>query len=159
MNKIQEYAHGIAVKKTAQNHCGAFSKFLSWMSMHLSHEIVQTFLSIDRNIDLSQLSSDLQNMASKCQSYSSKLATQATKEQKARNNFEALHKKFNGFPTMQVKAILFVFFFIDFFFSRKKQVIDEYAIPILKETLDLYKKVFFMHHFCFADIFHISRSS
>lgn len=142
MKKIQEYTYGLAVKKTAQNHCGAFSKFLSWMSLNLSHEVVQTFLAIETNVDLPQLSTDLDTLAAKCQTYSSKLAIQATKDQKARNNFEELHKKFNGFPTMQVNGFCLSFFFIHFLFSRKKQVIDEYAIPILKETFDLYKKVF-----------------
>ena len=51
-------------------------------------------------------------------------------------------QKIQWFPNNAGKWILFVFFFIDFLFSRKKQVIDEYAIPILKETFDLYKKVF-----------------
>ena len=51
-------------------------------------------------------------------------------------------QKIQWFPNNGGKGILLVFLFIDFLFSRKKQVIDEYAIPILKETFDLYKKVF-----------------
>ena len=53
--------------------------------------------------------------------YSSKLAIQATKDQKARNNFEELHKKFNGFPTMQVNGFCLSSFSLIFCFHEKSK--------------------------------------
>ena len=87
----------------------------------VSHEVVQTFLAIETNVDLPQLSTDLDTLAAKCQTYSSKLAIQATKDQKARNNFEELHRKFNGFPTMQVNGFCLSSFSFIFCFHEKSK--------------------------------------